>query len=426
MNNTKYNALYKLLRWNSIPLFLFSLGLINTFALAAPPTKHAPAAANNDLATTCAGPQALPSPDCGTTPSPAFSADGRLWLVFEQHGHIYVTVSDDPGKHFAPPVAVNRTPELVYTNGENRPKIAIGPQGGVFVSWTRKIPGRYAGDVRFARSTDAGKHFSDPVTVNSDHAPISHRFDTLAVNRKGEIFLVWLDKRDRAATKAAGGDYTGAALYYAVSKDGGAHFSANRKIVDHTCECCRIALSVGKDGRVTALWRHIFGHNTRDHALVTLDTEAPVSAVQRVSFDDWQTDSCPHHGPDIDQDDEGRLHMTWFTLGPRHRGLRYGRFDPRQNRLEFEQSLDSAAGASHPQILKAGNRIYTAWKRFQDNNTLLQISVSPDEGRSWSAARTLAETQDASDHPILLRYKNRVFVSWHSLQEGYRLLGVDF
>src|SRR3569623_889971 len=94
-------------------------------------------------------------------------------------------------------------------------------------------------------------------TVTENRYAIGHRFDALIVGRDGKGYVVWLDKRDEAVAKQRGEEYAGAALYYAVSTDRGASFTANRKLADHTCECCRIALDLAPDGRPVAFWRHV-------------------------------------------------------------------------------------------------------------------------------------------------------------------------
>jgi hypothetical protein len=39
-------------------------------------------------------------------------------------------------------------------------------------------------------------------------------------------------------------------------------------------------------------------------------------------------------------------------------------------------------------------------------------------------ARTVAETADASDHPLLIARGDHVFLSWLTKNEGYRLIPV--
>jgi hypothetical protein len=402
-------------------------GAVLAGAVAGASGTHAQEATRtaDQLGLSCNQESSLPSPDCGTTPTPTFDKLGRLWVAFSSHGHVYVAYADGVGQGFHPPVAVNRTPESIYADGENRPKLIIGPEGRIYVSWTRKTPGRFTGDVRFARSMDNTERFSDPVTVNQDHTLISHRFDGMAIDSKGNIYLAWLDKRDQAAAKTAGKDYAGAALYYAVSTDGGNHFGSEQKVADNSCECCRIALATDQDDHVKVLWRQIFGGNIRDHALATLGLESPVTPVRRVTYDDWKADVCPHHGPDLAVDSRGRVHMTWFTQGPTHQGLMYGRFDPERDRLEFTQLLDGAAGASHPQVLAVRDTLYTAWKTFDGTKTDLRVRRSDDHGKTWTRPQVVATTTGKSDHPILLQTGDKVFASWHTQTEGFRLLSVQ-
>jgi len=404
------------------------LALLLTLSIAQGATHKHPKAPVDSLLKECHGANALPSPNCGHTPTPAFAKDGRLWLAFVQNGHVYVAHSSDLGQTFAPPVVVNRVPEAIYSDGENRPKLALGPQGDIYVSWTHKSQGRYAGQVRFARSVDRAKSFDTPLTVNDDRAPISHRFDSMAVDGQGRIYVLWIDKRDLAAAKAVGREYAGAALYYAVSQDRGSSFAFNRKVADHSCECCRIAVAVDKDDGVVAVWRHVYPGSIRDHAIARLGTEQPTprDLPVRATFDDWQMDGCPHHGPDLSLGGKGQVHLAWFTQGPKQQGLMYGRFNMASQSLEIQHSLDTSSAAARPQVLGVPGRLYTAWKSFDGTQTTLLWRVSQDDGETWSPPQVLALTADGSDYPILLRDKDQVFLSWHTRAEGYRLLAIPF
>ena len=106
--------------------------------------------------------------------------------------------------------------------------------------------------------------------------------------------------------------YRGAAIYRNISRDGGATFGPDTKVADHSCECCRIALGVGSDGAMRALWRHVFEPNVRDHAFAVLRGETPADVV-RATYDEWRVDGCPHHGPALAQAADG-FHTVWFGI----------------------------------------------------------------------------------------------------------------
>lgn len=131
----------------------------------------------------CASPQALPQINCSDTVTASFDHNGKLWIVWVQQQHIYLQASDDAGRHFSTPVMVNAEAEAVAAHGEYRPKIKIGPEGNIYLTWTQSLEKRHTGHIRFSRSTDGGKSFSRPVTVNDNLDVISHRFDALAVGK---------------------------------------------------------------------------------------------------------------------------------------------------------------------------------------------------------------------------------------------------
>lgn len=362
---------------------------------------------------------------CGNAPSAVFDHDGKLWVAFEQGEQIYVTSSDDLGASFSKPVVVNTTPEPIYAKGENRPKLAFGSRGEVLVSWTRKMPARFTGDIRFTRSLDGGKTFSQPYTVNDDGLQTSHRFDALYVTASGKIFLTWLDKRDQVRHRAQGQGYHGAALYYAVSENGGESFSSNIKVADHSCECCRIAIDGYSRDEVAVMWRHIYDGTTRDHAIAILGTEGYSTPV-RSTIDDWQINACPHHGPDIALSDNGEsYHMVWFSSGNLHKGLYYDRFALEDGKPNEPLSVDSRPGAGHPQVAVVDSAVFLLWKYFDGEATELKLMKSVDDGGSWAEPESVLSTAGGSDHPQLLKRGNEVYAGWHSSDEGYRIVEVN-
>ena len=247
-------------------------------ALAADHTDHG----KQDAAASSAAPvdrealwkKSLAKPSLAVTVD--FDENGRLWLAAISGQHVYVSYSDDHGITRSAPVKVNAEPENILGDGENRPKIIVR-EGVIYISYTQGLAKPMTGHIRFSRSLDGGKTFSQPVTVNDNLEIISHRFDVMGVNNRGQIFIAWLDKRDLSAAAKKGEKYAGLGLYYAVSDDEGKSFHPNIKAADHACECCRVAMAMDTDGYPVVVWRHVYDTNIRDHALVKLDGKmAPV------------------------------------------------------------------------------------------------------------------------------------------------------
>lgn len=365
---------------------------------------------------------AMLATETALTVSAAFDAQGRLWRARVEDGHVLVDRSPDASAGFGLATRVNAEPEPIATSGDNRPKIAIAEDGTVYVSYTRMGERPFSGDIRFARSVDDGKSFSAPITINDNREVISHRFDALIIDADDRVHLVWIDKRDESAAREADEPYPGAALYHAVSTDRGETFGPNLKLVDHSCECCRIALALGPDGVPSAFWRHVYDGNVRDHALMRLDSRDP---PRRITHGHWKVDACPHHGPALAIDHEGVHHFAWFDNGPHARGLFYARSRDGGKSVSKPMPIsDPSLRPDHPALLAHGDsgRIWLAWKEFDGESTRLRSMYSVNGGRDWSTPATTGTSADATDHPQLLAHGAQVFVSWNTAAEGYLLI----
>lgn len=363
-----------------------------------------------------AGPK---EPPLGATA--AFDAHGRLWVADAADGHVRLRHSDDLGKTFSAPVAVNATPERIYAEGENRPKLAIGPRGELYVSWSQPLAAPWTGYVRFARSLDGGAHFSAPVTVHRDRAQITHRFDALAVDGNGRVVLAWIDKRDQAAATAAGKPYLGAAVYYTWSDDAGAHFQPERALAQHSCECCRIALARTPQGDVAAFFRAVYGDNIRDHAYATLRTDGQASHAQRATFSDWHIAGCPHHGPGLAIAADGTRHAVWYEAHGKPT-IHYGQLQP-GHRASHAQAI-AGIGASHADIAAHGATVWIAWNQIGAQGDSLMLRRSDDGGLHFAAPRTLATAATAVGSPQLLLRDGHAYVAWNTAA-GFRLLPAE-
>ena len=366
----------------------------------------------------------LVSIHCGKTPTLIGGNDQRIRAVFEHNQFIYFTYSDDNGINFAPAKRVNKVAEIIYTNGENRPKIKLGKNNQIYLSWTRKTAGRFNGDIRFSRSLDAGKTFSPAITVNDDKLLTGHRFDSMEVANDGSIFISWIDKRDNFALTKQPSTPSSAAIYYAVSTNSGKSFAPNKKLLARSCVCCRIAMTAIGDDQVGIFWRHIFDTNVRDHALAILNKQKIITRPHRATFDQWQIDACPHHGPSISQDLNANLHLTWFTAGEKNKGLNYAFYDLDTQQISRQFSISSKASASHPYVNSIDSEVYLVWKEFDGLNTSVYLISSDNNGISWRNPLKLSQTSGQSDHPLMFRKSNEIWLNWSTQEEGLQLVKV--
>ena len=360
-------------------------------------------------------------PQLGVTT--AFDKQGVLWRARVDYGQIRLSQSTNSAKTFSDEIIVNAEAETISAEGENRPKIAFGKHDEIYISWTRSLDQPYSGEVRFARSVDGGKHFSIPVTVNDNRDIISHRFEAMGVDAQGDLHLAWLDKRDQSAAKTKGENYAGSAVYYAVSKDAGQTFSTNRKLADNSCECCRVAMDFDADSTPVIFWRHIYGRNVRDHALLRLDKK---SQPVRVSYDHWEIAACPHHGGAISIDTNNNYHLTWFNNGPERHGLFYAHSTNQGKTFSTAINVGNYdAQAAHPFVLAIKQNVYLVWKEFDGKQSSIRLMRSSDQGNTWQPAKTLSTTDGASDHPLLISDGQTAWLSWNTAKTGLVFLALE-
>jgi len=69
--------------------------------------------------------------------------------------------------------------------------------------------------------------------------------------------------------------------------------------------------------------------------------------------------------------------------------------------------------------------VWIVWKEFDGENSVVNARVSHDDGASWSAVRVAAKTEDASDHPMLVNDGHKVYLSWMTKMDGYRLIPLE-
>ncbi|HEV8484408.1 MAG TPA: sialidase family protein [Blastocatellia bacterium] len=328
---------------------------------------------------------AMQSGDGNFNPFVVSDSRGGFYFTYVQRtngaSNVMVRHSAD-GRSFDPPVRVNDRDGDSTVRNENPPKIAVSRKGDVYVCWANETA-RWKGNIRFARSTVGGKAFLPAITINSDAMsdPAGHAFQSVATDRSGRVYVVWIDERDKKPADR------GAEIWMSTSDDGGKTFSRDRKILSQVCECCRSNIQIDASGRLFLAYRTVpnQGPMFRDIVLAVSADRGGSFSTRVVSHDGWEINACPVAGPSLCVDASNRITVIWFTGGGDRAGLYYasssdlGVSFSKRRLLDSDQKLGKHAQAvahADGQIIVAwddsGDKPLTQWGTLNEESGLLR------------------------------------------------------
>ncbi len=347
-------------------------------------------------------------------PSLAFDRSGQLhvaWIGRNGAQGEVKTASIPADQPAAVPVRVN-PPDLGPEAMHQSPGFAIGGDGAQFVTWSsaNKTPGAlFASDLRLARLDAGGARVQSPVQVNDDGLAISHTFEHVIAGNNGEVYVAWLDGRNK--------DRSGSAILFACSRDHGATVGKNLVLDGMACPCCRPMLAQAPDGSLWAAWRKTFEGNVRDIVIAhSTDQGRTFSPPTVVSRDGWVFDACPHRGPSIAFDGRGRLYIGWYTEGK-----------DEQPRLFISTSDDQGATFSAPVALHNATtslpdnlhmavhpdgRVVAVWEEVTGVRKRVVMRISTDRGQTFGPMQTLSRGSKAEHPTVAIHDSGTVALGW--------------
>jgi hypothetical protein len=307
-----------------------------------------------------------------------------------------------------PTVTVRDPAGPIEAHGEAPPQLAADRDGGISILYTvgKEVPGERfpKSALRFIRSTDEGRSWSDPRTVNDGTEFGSHNFHALTAAPDGSLLATWLDARQGKS-----------GVWMSRSTDGGRTWEANRPIYsDPTCPCCRTSVAVAGDGSIYVAWRAILTGDVRD-VVVTRSSDGGKSwaAPVRVRADDWVYPGCPHAGPSLEVDAKGAVHVAWWTGKEGEAGVYYARStDGARTFVAQPIATGERARPAHVQLAVSGERVYLAWDDGLGAIPRVLLRRSIDGGASFGKESLLSDPEVAASFPVLAVHHDSVAVAW--------------
>jgi BNR repeat-like domain len=324
-------------------------------------------------------------------------------------GSLNLSVTPAGAAHPLPTSTVRDPLGPIEAHGEAPPQLAADSAGAISVLYAvgKEVPGKRfpVSAMRFIRSTDQGRTWTKPVTVNDGHEFGSHNFHALTVAPNGSLLATWLDARQ---------GHSG--VWMSRSSDGGRTWEANRPIYsDPTCPCCRTSVAVAGDGTIYVAWRAILDGDVRD-VVVTRSSDGGQTWTRpvRPRQDDWVYPGCPHAGPSLQVDAQGRVHVAWWTGKQGEAGVYYARSDDKGETFTAQPiATGDRARPAHIQLaLAPAGGVYVVWDDGLSDMPRVLARRSEDNGQSFGGESVLSDPGVAASFPVVAVYGDSVAVAW--------------
>lgn len=236
-------------------------------------------------------------------PQVAVDNQGAIHVVYGIGGIVRYRRSDDGGKSFSNAVDLPSAQEMSL--GMRRgPRIAVTENSiCVTVIGGKQGKGR-DGNLLAMRSTDEGKTWTTPVAVNDAVDSAREGLHAMCAGPSGELCCIWLDLR-RSKTE----------VMASVSKDGGGSWSRNVLVYQsptgNVCECCHPSVAIDGLGRIHAQWRNSLRGNRDIYQASSTDGGMTFGEASKMGLGSWLLNACPMDGGAIAVGGDNTLTSVW-------------------------------------------------------------------------------------------------------------------
>ncbi len=211
-------------------------------------------------------------------------------------GKVVFARSTDLGLTFNEPIEVSRSSGSAFD-----PEIAIDSSDAINVAWQDTAPGASA--VMFSRSTDAGQTFSEPRQVSTGTGNATEA--AIATDSTGRISVAWVDDSEGPAQ-----------AYYARSTDGGDSFSDPVNVSNlRKGDIHKVVVAAFQNTVYVAFQNgDLFGEEyiKNRQVYVARSVDAGVNFEEPAQVSNAVNSKGRAHSPAMVVDSRGTLHMVWI------------------------------------------------------------------------------------------------------------------
>jgi hypothetical protein len=236
-------------------------------------------------------------------PQVAVDAKGGIHVVYGVGNAVRYCRSTDGGRSFSEPLDLPSAPTIAL--GMRRgPRIAV-TKAAICVSMIGGEQGKGRdGDLLVVRSTDGGKHWADPAAINDVAGSAREGLHAMAAGPGGQLACAWLDLRNRN-TEVMG----------ATSSDGGKTWGKNVLVYNSpqgsVCECCHPSMAFDPRGNLFVQWRNSLDGARDMYVAQSSDGGKAFGKAARLGTSSWTLNACPMDGGAIATFPNGKLATVW-------------------------------------------------------------------------------------------------------------------
>jgi hypothetical protein len=305
---------------------------------------------------------------------------------------VVVIRAADGKNRFSDPVVVSAGEPDIVSSAVAPAQVAVAPTGDVYILYQRRVPSDLvpAGRdiLRITRSSNGGRHFSPPVDVNKDPEESGSAMASLVFSQEGTPTVFWLDDREAFARARLPEDQRPKDVTWLDSDDPkielrmshasgeGLSFGPSLLVAKGASERSRVSAVIGADGTFYAVWRAKLSQfkgsydSVRDVVVASSsDGGTTWSSPVKVHDDRFKAGHCPELAHGIGLDANGRLFVAWYTGTSVRPGIYYTTSSDGGKSFSEPVTLLTDSWVPYADVKLATDETGGAWVAFEDRRS---------------------------------------------------------
>jgi hypothetical protein len=273
---------------------------------------------------------------------------------------------------------------LTWTSGySGSPDIAVDGSDRLNLVWVDNTPGNP--EIYYKKSLDWGATWTanKRLTFTSGNSWSS----AIAVDASGKLHAVWQDDTS--------GNHE---IYYKKSTDGGATWTANKRLTFTSGDSVVPAIGVDSSGYLHVVWQDDTAGNCEIYYTKSIDKGATWTVGKRLTWNSGGSEV-----PAIALDASGYLHVVWQDDTAGNYETYYRKSTDGGTTWAANKRLTWTLGSSErPAIgVDSSGNPHVVWHDNSSGRYQISYRMSPDGGTNWSFATRLTWSSENCHDPVL-------------------------